>query len=271
MYHITVENFDIRKICYSGQCFRMKEREDGSFEVVAFDRYLRIRQEENQIQLSCSEEEFLTIWKSYFGLEDDYEHITGLVTKEDSYLTEAMSYGWGIRILKQDLWETIVSFLISQQNNIPRIKKTIQVLSERYGEKKKNLYGEEYFTFPKPEAFLPLTEIDLKACNLGYRSKYILRTANAMLDGSFDLEGMHRLSYEDAKNELLKLYGVGIKVAECICLYALHHFDAFPIDTHILKVLETNYPSGFPFEQYRGYSGALQQYAFYYDLFMSKA
>jgi N-glycosylase/DNA lyase len=270
MYQLTIENFDIRKICYSGQCFRMKEREENTFEIIAYGHYIEICQKENVVTMSCTEEEFHSIWKTYLGLDDDYNTITGLVNEEDRYMKKAMSFGWGIRILKQELWETIVSFLISQQNNIPRIKKSIQMLCERYGDKKLNLRGEVYYTFPKPEALHHLTDSVLKECNLGYRSKYILRTAKAIVDGSFDLEALPKLSYEEARKELMKLYGVGIKVSECICLYALHHLNAFPIDTHIQKVLENNYPDGFPFEQYRGYSGALQQYAFYYDLNAAK-
>lgn len=270
MYQITVENFDIRKICYSGQCFRMKEISETTFEVVAYGHYLKISQQEDELTLSCSEDEFLLIWKEYLGLNVDYDTITGLVNEDDRYMKTAMSFGWGIRILKQELWETIVSFLISQQNNIPRIKKSIQMLCERYGDEKINENGDVYYTFPKPEAFQHLTDSELKECNLGYRTKYILRTAKAVVDGIFDLEGLPNLSYEDAKKELMKLYGVGIKVSDCICLYALHHFDAFPIDTHIQKVLELNYPGGFPFDKYQGYSGALQQYAFYYDLYEAK-
>lgn len=270
MYQITVENFDIRKICYSGQCFRMKEINENTFEVVAYGHYLEISQQGNKLTFSCTEDEFLSIWKTYFGLYDDYKVITGLVNEDDRYMKNAMSYGWGIRILKQELWETIVSFLISQQNNIPRIKKSIQMLCERYGEKKNNVKGEVYYTFPKPEALYQLTDSELKACNLGYRSKYIQKTAMAIVDGSFDFVGLLNLSYEDARKELLKLYGVGIKVSECICLYALHHLNAFPIDTHIQKVLDRNYPDGFPFDKYQGYSGALQQYAFYYDLYEAK-
>lgn len=266
MYQLTIENFDIRKICYSGQCFRMKEREENTFEIIAYGHYIEICQKDNVVTMSCTEEEFHSIWKTYLGLADDYNTITGLVNEEDRYMKKAMSFGWGIRILKQELWETIVSFLISQQNNIPRIKKSIQMLCERYGDKKLNLRGEVYYTFPKPEALHHLTDSELKECNLGYRSKYILRTAKDIVDGSFDLESLPKLSYEESRKELMKLYGVGIKVSECICLYALHHLNAFPIDTHIQKVLDMNYPDGFPFEQYRGYSGALQQYAFYYDL-----
>ena len=114
---------------------------------------------------------------------------------------------------------------------------------------------------------MSVSEEELRDCNLGYRSKYILKTAAAIANDVTYLERLSQLNYEDAKKELMKLYGVGIKVSECICLYALHHMDAFPVDTHIQNVLGNYYPGGFPFEIYKGYAGPLQQYAFYYDLF----
>ena len=270
MFKIKVSNFDIQKICYSGQCFRMKELEENTYELIANDTYVKISQQGDELTFTCSEEEYNTIWKEYFDILEDYDSIMGLVPTEDSYMKKAIEKGYGIRILKQDLWEIIISFTISQQNNIPRIKKSIQMICERYGEKKMNDQKEIYYAFPKPEAFMDVSEEELKACNLGYRAKYILRTARAVAEGEISLEEIKKLSYEEAKKELLKLFGVGIKVSECICLYALHHLEAFPIDTHIQNVLKENYPEGFPFDAYGKYSGALQQYAFYYDLYQFK-
>lgn len=266
MYKIKVNNFDIKKICNSGQCFRMSEIETGIYAVVAFDSYIEISQREDELILTCTEEEFYNLWQEYLGLNDDYDSIESLI-KDDSYMKDAMEYGYGIRILKQDVWETLVSFIISQQNNIPRIKKSINILCERYGEKKINFRNQEFYTFPTPEALMSVSEEELRDCNLGYRSKYILKTAAAIANDVTYLERLSQLNYEDAKKELMKLYGVGIKVSECICLYALHHMDAFPVDTHIQNVLGNYYPGGFPFEKYKGYAGPLQQYAFYYDLF----
>jgi len=244
----------------------MKELEENTYEIIAKDSYVRVSQQGEELTFTCSEEEYHSLWKEYLDIEEDYDFIMGLVPTEDAYMKKAMQKGYGIRILKQDLWEIIVSFIISQQNNIPRIKKSITMLCERYGEKKYNDQKEIYYTFPKPEVIINATEEELRECNLGYRAKYILRTARAVVDGQISLENIKRMSYEEAKSELLKLFGVGIKVAECICLYALHHLEAFPVDTHIINVLKENYPNGFPFEMYGKYSGALQQYAFYYDL-----
>ncbi len=266
MYQLEVHNFDIEKICYSGQCFRMKKNSRGCFEVVAFGDYLEMKQEGELLTLSCSEEEFERVWKAYLALDEDYDQVAELVL-DDEYMKKAMEYGWGIRILKQDFWEMIISFLISQQNNIPRIRTCIQTICERYGEAKENLYGETYYVFPTPEALAKVEVTDLRDCNLGYRSRYISRTAQAVADGEFDLSAVAKMDYEQARQELLKLYGVGIKVSECICLYGLHHLSGFPVDTHIRHVLDQYYQNGFPFEKYKGVEGIVQQYSFYYDLF----
>ncbi|MDO5292078.1 MAG: DNA glycosylase [bacterium] len=266
MFKLKVEHFDIEQICHSGQCFRIKENTRGYFEVIAFGQYLELKQEGDIVTFLCSEEDFYTYWNWYFSLDEDYDEIVKQIDHNDQYMLTAMEYGSGIRILKQDLWEMIISFLISQQNNIQRIQKCIQTICEKYGEKKFNSYGEAYYAFPTPKALSLPTEQALRDCNLGYRAKYIQRVSKAIASGEFSLETLPSLSYEEAKNELLKLYGIGIKVSECICLYGLHHLDAFPVDTHIKHVLDENYKDGFPFERYRGVAGVFQQYAFYYDL-----
>lgn len=264
MVHRRIEDFDLKQIAISGQCFRMKEREDGTFQIIAKERYLEVYQEQQEFFFSCTEEEYETIWKDYFDLSRDYGRIKHSIDPKDSFMTQAVTYGGGIRILKQDLWEMIITFIISQQNNIKRIKKCVETLSYHYGEKQKNEHGEEYYLFPTAQALSKAEEEDLYTYNLGYRSKYIIRVAKEVAQGDFLLEPLYEINYEEAKKQLLTLYGVGIKVAECICLFALHHIEAFPIDTHIKQILERYYPKGFPFKRYEGYAGILQQYAFYY-------
>lgn len=270
MIKVNVSHFNIDQICHSGQCFRMRENERGYYEVIASGKYLELQQEGDCLTLFCSQEDYDMLWKSYLSLDEDYGTIIDQIDTEDHYMNTAMEFGWGMRILKQDFWEIIVSFLISQQNNIPRIQKCIQTICERYGEEKQNSYGETYYAFPTPQALSVLGENELRDCNLGYRAKYILRTAQAIANGEVSLDAISALPYEEARTELQKFYGVGIKVAECICLYGLHHLDAFPVDTHIKHVLDENYPNGFPFDRYRGVAGVFQQYAFYYDLFLPK-
>ncbi|MDE5907911.1 MAG: 8-oxoguanine DNA glycosylase [Lachnospiraceae bacterium] len=274
MVAITKDYFSLRQICESGQCFRLErlteadcgKDEKEKYALTAFGRYLEIEQEENKITFFCTQEEFEKIWKDYFDLEEDYCRIRELIDKNDKYLIEAAAYGSGIRILRQDLWEMIISFIISQQNNIKRIKKCIDLLCRRYGEEKQAQSGKRYYDFPRPEVLAAASLEELYACNLGYRSRYIHNTAASILRGEVNLDALKGMHYERAKEELVKLCGVGVKVAECVCLFGLHKTEAFPIDTHINKVLKQQYPGGFPYERYKGYEGTLQQYIFYYDL-----
>ena len=261
-------DIDIVKIANSGQCFRMnpiKGREEVCT-LVAFGEYLEIEKTDTGYQFSCSEEEWERLWKVYFDCSTDYEGLGYLIEEGDKYLQSALVHGKGIRILRQELFETIISFIISQQNNIPRIKKCVETLCTKYGEKRQNFRKEVYFTFPEPMSLAQAGTEALRDCGLGYRSRYIHETSRMIAEGEVKLSALQQMEYQSAKKELLKLPGVGIKVAECIALFGLHHVDAFPIDTHIDAVLKEYYPQGFPFKKYEGYAGILQQYMFYYDL-----
>lgn len=269
MVRVTKDYFSITQICMSGQCFRMNLLENEKAEavgLVAFGKYLEVFQNGNEICFDCTQEDYDTIWKSYFDMETDYAAMIGRIDAADSYLTSAAAFGSGIRILRQDLWEMIISFIVSQQNNIKRIRRCIRLLCEKYGEKRVAENGTAYYDFPTPKALSQASIEDLQACNLGYRSRYIQKTSRAVLHKEIDLEKLSAFRYPDASRELLKLCGVGTKVADCICLFALHKMEAFPKDTHINKVLAAQYPNGFPFEQYHDCGGILQQYLFYYDL-----
>jgi N-glycosylase/DNA lyase len=212
----------------------------------------------------------LPFWIRYFDLDCDYcgEYIDK-INPRDKYLTAASEMGNGIRILQQDLWEMIISFLISQQNNITRIKRCIENISQEFGEKKVSSTGVEYYTFPTAQALASATEEQLRECNLGYRAKYVLDTARKVYFGDISLDGLYDMKYKAARKELLKLYGVGEKVADCICLFGLHQLDAFPVDTHIRQALDAHYKRGFPNRRYKGFRGVMQQYIFYYELMNS--
>lgn len=266
MVRRTINNFDIGQICDSGQCFRMVQRDGNTYSVIASGKYLEIGQNGKECVFSCEEGEFDGFWKEYFDLEQDYGAYMENVNPKDPYLQNAVRFGAGIRILHQDLWEMTASFLISQQNNIVRIRNCIRNICERYGEERVNSRGERYSVFPEPEALAFLPEDGLKECGLGYRSKYVVRTAKSIADGETDLAAVREMPYKEAKAELLKLYGVGEKVADCICLFGLHHLEAFPVDTHILQALKKYYKRGFPKRRYKGYEGVMQQYVFYWEL-----
>lgn len=244
-----------------------EEKGESGYEIIAGDHCLFAQQEADLCKFHCSGEEFEQFWYSYFDLGTDYESYIENIDPLDEYLTNAAHRGHGIRILRQDLWEMIVTFLISQQNNIVRIRHCIDNICKCYGKEMKTAdSGETYYAFPEPEPLAAATDEELKTCNLGYRSKYIIRTANSITSGEVNLDGLLSMDYQQARTELLKLYGIGEKVADCICLFALHKLKAFPVDTHIRQAIEKHYPNGFPAERYRGFEGVLQQYIFYYEL-----
>ena len=270
MLTIEMDNFDLGQICRSGQCFRMDQIGENRYRVIAGDRYLELTQERGIVNFFCPEEDFIFFWIRYFDLDCDYcgEYIDK-INPRDKYLTAASEMGNGIRILQQDLWEMIISFLISQQNNITRIKRCIENISQEFGEKKVSSTGVEYYTFPTAQALASATEEQLRECNLGYRAKYVLDTARKVYFGDISLDGLYDMKYKAARKELLKLYGVGEKVADCICLFGLHQLDAFPVDTHIRQALDAHYKRGFPSRRYKGFRGVMQQYIFYYELMNS--
>ena len=284
---ITIDNncFSIPQICESGQCFRLDAVSENTYELIAGSRYLKIglqpgvhgerevaqtgsagAQPQDRTILYCTAEEYETFWKEYFDLSVSYSDYIERIDSRDVYLQSAAAFGSGIRILRQDTWEMIITFILSQQNNIPRIKGLIRTLGERYGERRETPDGRIYYTFPRAEKLSKATEEELRELKLGYRSKYICQTAKMIAGGEIDLDALKEMEYTEARTELMRLSGIGGKVADCICLFALHQMDAFPVDTHIKKVLECHYPDGFPFERYKGCAGVMQQYIFYYDL-----
>lgn len=272
MIKMQTDHFSLPQICLSGQCFRMKQEDEdaGRYSLIAGDKYLEIEQRGNECTFYCTPEVFENFWKSYFDLERDYADCIARINPRDTYLMNAAEFGSGIRILRQDLWEMIVTFLISQQNNIVRIRRCIQNICEAYGEEKEDNHGRIYYAFPKPGALAELDEDALKACNLGYRSKYVVRAARSVVSGEIDLEAVKQMPYKKAREELLSLFGVGEKVADCICLFALHHLQAFPMDTHMIQALNAHYKRGFPHRRYKDIKGIMQQYIFYFELFGNK-
>ncbi len=261
-----LNHFSLAQICRSGQCFRMDPIGDGRYRVIAGDQYLEISQKGDECIFFCTQEAFESFWKRYFDLGTDYSAFLARIDPEDMYLREAAAFGSGIRILRQDLWEMTVSFLISQRNHIVRIKRCIQNICEAYGKRQVGVEGAMYYAFPRPEDLAGLEEDGLLGCNLGYRSKYVVRAARDVVSGKVDFDKIGRMPYEEARGKLMELYGAGRKVADCICLFALHQLESFPVDTHISQALGRYYPAGFPQNRYKGMQGVLQQYIFYYEL-----
>ena len=262
----TIPDFDLDQIARSGQCFRFRPLGERHYALVAGGRYLEVSQQGQTVRFDCPEDEFEAVWRPYFDLDADYGRYKSAVAKRDKYLQSAVAAAGGLRILRQELWETIACFIISQQNNIARITKCVENLCLLFGETCYNKSKQVYNAFPSAERLAACTADELAPIRLGYRAKYIVAAARQVASGEVDLDAVRRMDYAHAKAELMRLTGVGVKVAECICLFALHHIDAFPIDTHIRQMLDAHYPKGFPLSRYRGFAGVMQQYAFYYEL-----
>lgn len=264
------EYFSLRQIADSGQCFRMNRLDDKdgkeSYYLIAYGRYLKLTQlDENTVMLDCSEEEYHQLWKSYFDLDYDYGRIVREITEgKDEFLKKAVEYGKGIRILRQEPFEVLISFIISQNKNIPAIKNCIEAICACFGEKRTNPDGTIYYTFPEPKVLASADKQLLRSLKTGYRDEYIIRASKAVVDGSLDLERLCSCSYEEAVKSLEQIHGIGDKVANCIALFGLHQIDGFPVDVWIKRVIDEIYCGSFPKEKYRGYAGIVQQYMFYY-------
>lgn len=249
-----------------GQCFRF-DPEEGGFSGIAGGRYIRAEQNGGETLLFCPEEDFETFWRGYFDLDRDYSAVRPLIA-HDPFLTEAERFGRGIRLLRQEPWEALCSFIISQCNNIPRIKSIVSRLCGTFGSP-----IPEGFAFPSPEVLAALTPEELAPLRAGYRAEYIVNAARAVASGETDLEALRSLPTDDARRELMKLSGVGKKVADCVLLFGLSKTDAFPVDVWIKKVLQSVYPSGLDTSVYGDLAGLVQQYIFFYarehgDLFV---
>lgn len=257
-----IKDFDLTRIFECGQCFRWNADESGVYTGVAFGRAARIRKEGGSVFITGTLDDFSEIWRGYFDMDRDYESIRyGLCI--DDYMTEAAAYGTGIRILKQDKWEALCSFILSQCNNIPRIKMIIEKFCCLYGEPIE-FNGTTYHSFPSAEKTALLNVQDLAPLRCGYRAPYILEAARAITDGRIDLEALASGTPENALSMLKKMSGIGDKVASCAVLFGLHMLDAFPIDTWIKKAITENYSEGFDPSVFSPYAGIAQQYMFYY-------
>ena len=267
---VTINNLNLAQIADSGQCFRWNRLDETSFEVIAYDRYLKLRQNGNEFDLSCDEEQWNEIWSTYLDTDTDYAGIGRRIREtDDEYLKEAYEHGQGIRILRQELWETLISFIISQNNNIKRIRGSIEAICRKAALPITGDAPLGKYRFPKP------SELDREFFNdrelgLGYRDVYLADMYEyAALHPDFP-DRLLALDNEEAFRELKSFKGIGDKVANCVCLFGLHHIDAFPVDTHIKQILNRYYPEGFDFDRYKGYAGIIQQYMFNYKLNSTK-
>ena len=273
------DSFNLVHIFECGQCFRWNKNEDGSYVGVIESSVIKVKKEDDQIIFTGKSiaGKFEETIKKYFDLDTNYNEYKTKLSAIDEYLKESINFGEGIRILRQDLWECIISFIISANNNIPRIKKIIEKLSLNYGEKIE-FEGKEYYTFPSPENLSKASVEDLRNLGLGFRDKRIFNTTKMILEKQVDLENIKNMNTTDEmREELLKLDGVGPKVADCILLFALKRVDVFPIDVWVRRVMNDLYIHNeneekvnkkelqkLAEEKFLGLSGIAQQYLFYW-------
>jgi len=275
-------NLDITLCC--GQVFRWDKKGDWWYGVVG-DRIFKTRQINAELETENADEKFIT---RYFGLDDDLRKIRDRIGRDENIKTALREF-WGLRIIRQDPWECLISYICATYKSIAAIKQMLLKLSKKFGEKM-TLDGYDFYTFPTPEKLANATESRLAACGLGYRAKYILETSKKIYKSDFDLESLRKMPYQQAKKGLFSLSGVGLKVADCILLFSLGKLDAFPVDVWIKRAILKHYAEHFPnafikkissqeslsnseyerlnefgrnyFEEYAGYA---QEYLYHYE------
>jgi len=253
---IIIENaahFDLTETFECGQYLNFNKLGDGDYETSAYGKRLRVYQADGKICLETSPEDFKNVWYDFFDLGRDYKKIFETL-RRDEIIKKASDFCPGIRILRQDPFECLISFIISQNNNIPRIKKIIGRLCERFGR------------FPGPEELAGSDLEDLAVIKSGFRAKYILDAAKKTDAGDLKLDLIYGMNIDTGAAYLKQIKGVGDKVAACVLLFAYNKLDAFPIDVWIKKVLEKYYPPGFDYKKHFGeYAGVANAYLFYYE------
>lgn len=275
MHIESISFFDPYKIALSGQAFRIHPIDDNHVEVVANNKYLQIANlGDNKFAFSCSDSEFKDIWEYFFDLKRDYNSIVSSINKEDNYLLDAASYGHGIRILNQDPWEAIISYIISQRRSIPSITTCVDRLSEKFGTKIEapsldtpfaKPLKDVYYAFPSVEQMSCATAEDLAEIGAGYRGPYILSAINDFASGKLTKELLYSADDSTLEALLLNMHGVGIKVCNCVMLFAFARTSRFPIDVWIQRIMDRYYGGSFDPSQYPDTAGIMQQFMFYYE------
>lgn len=273
-----VKNFNIKQILECGQCFRWEKKAELNYIIIAYGRVIEVIQEDDKVTiLNSNKEDFNNIWFEYFDLGRDYSKIKDELSK-DEILKKSVDYGYGIRILSQEPFELVISFIISARNSIPSIKKTIKKISERWG-KEIEYNGEKFYTFPTPEMLKDATEDDIRETGASFRSKYIFDTVFNInkdldnIDGVYNLKRIASLSDDECHTALQEFKGVGAKVADCIMLFSMKKYSAFPVDVWVKRAMMHFYNAKegslnkiriFARDKFKDLSGFAQQYLFYY-------
>lgn len=274
----SVKNFELPHVFDCGQCFRWNMQENGSYIGVALGRVIEVEKKENDLYIyNTSMKEFNELWINYFDLNRDYSAVKETLSK-DPLLQKAVDFGYGIRLLQQDEFELTVSFIISSNNRIPMIKRAIENISKKWGSE--IIYkGEKYYTFPTIQSLKNASLEDLQNCGVGFRARYIADTVEKIYESSkeeykqFDLKTIKKLDDDDCHKALQNFMGIGPKVADCIMLFSMEKYTAFPVDVWVKKAMIYFYMApdvslkkirDFGRDKFRELSGFAQQYLFYY-------
>ena len=265
--YIYAPDYDVARTFECGQCFRFERNSESEYACeyhgVAHGRYMRFASDEdgNLHIIGATANEVKSLWLHFLGLDRDYEEIKKQILFDfdnHSFVIEAIDKTGGLRILAQERFETLCSFILSQNNNIPRIKKLVEGLCERYGQK----LPSGRYTFPTPSELAVADISDLEGMKMGYRARYIQNAAKAVASGEFDLDA---ITPENAEEMLLSLLGVGKKVAACIRLFAIEDYASFPVDVWVKRIIETRFCGKLNPEKAGRYGGIAQQYLFCYE------
>ncbi|MCQ4727304.1 N-glycosylase [Anaerotignum faecicola] len=269
------DSFIISQTLECGQCFNFNKLGEEDYIVTAHKKALHIYQSGDAIVFEdTSINEFETIWLNYFDLNRDYNEIKKLLADEDEILKGAVEYAPGIRIINQEFFQCLISFIISQNNRIPMIKKVVYNISKKYGEYIRTVNGEDYYSFPEPKRLFGLDGEEYKDCKAGFRGKYIADAVTKYVTDELEIESFKSLSTEELRKRLISINGVGPKVADCVMLFSLKRSDAFPTDVWVKRIMSYFYFGGqdtpikkiheFADEKFGDYSGFAQQYLFNY-------
>ena len=272
---VYAPDYDIERTFTCGQCFRFSKAADSEFNCeyrgVAHGRFMRFASdsEGNVHIMGAPLKEVESIWLHYLSLDRDYEGIKKQIISDFNshpFMCAAIEQTGGLRILAQERFETLCSFIISQNNNIPRISKLIETVSERYGEPIETPYGTKY-AFPSAAVLARVSEEELASLKLGYRAKYIADAAKRVNDGILNLE---KLDASNAREELLKVLGIGEKVASCIILFAIEDLSSFPVDVWVKRIVQNRFDGKLDVNKTGIYGGVAQQYLFCYEREIAK-
>ena len=257
---LLLDEFDPRKVMESGQCFRMKPLSEDTVETVAFGRRVAVTQlGGRRFRFDCEPEAFEAVWREYFDLNRDYRAIAENAPAGDAYLKRAVEHARGTRILRQEPWETLCGFILSQRKHLKAIRACVEALCDAFGEP---VAGTRRRAFPTPERLAALAEDEARLCGLGYRTPYLLAAARSVASGRLDLAAMGRLPDDELLTQLMSVHGVGVKVAECVMLFGYGRLSRAPVDVWIKRVIDEVYGGESPFAGYGEYAGVYQQYLF---------